>query len=70
MRWKLKMALDKARLNQIQLAHLTGLSEATISRIVCGYRNPSQDEKMRIAKALRVRPAEIWGEGDKGEPKR
>lgn len=62
MRWKLKMALEKARLNQIQLAYLSGLSEATISRLVCGYRNPSQDEKIRIAKVLHVKLDEIWSE--------
>ena len=60
MNWRLKMALEKARLTQIELARLTGLSEATISRIVCGYRNPDDDEKKRIGKALKVRSEEIW----------
>ena len=63
MRWKLKMALEKARLNQIQLAHLTGLSEATISRIVCEYRNPTQEEMRMIAKALKAKSEEIFSQG-------
>lgn len=66
MRWKLKMALEKARLNQIQLVHLTGLSEATISRIVCGYRDPKHEEMEKIARVLGIKPEKILGKRQGG----
>ena len=55
------------RITQFQLRLSTGIHQSKISLIESGLIEPREDEKRRIAKASRVRPEEIWSEGDKGE---
>ena len=55
------------RITQFQLRLSTGIHQSKISLIESGLIEPREDEKRRIAKALRVRPEEIWSEGDKGK---
>ncbi len=59
MRWKLKMMLAEAGMNQAQLAKKIGVSEAVISYIVRGKREPSERVTKRIADVLGVKPNEI-----------
>ena len=45
------------------LERRTGLNTAKISLIERGYRNARNDEKLKFAKALKCRVAEIFPEG-------
>ena len=45
------------------LERRTGLNTAKISLIERGYRNPRNEEKLKFAKALKCRIAEIFPEG-------
>ncbi len=48
------------RMTQWQLAILTGGHQTRISLLENGYQAPQEIEKEKIAKALGVRPEEIW----------
>jgi len=41
---------------QIQLWVETGIHYSTISRIECGYLQPTEEQKVKLAKALNVDP--------------
>jgi len=41
---------------QIQLYTETGIHYSTISRIECGYLQPTEDQKKKLANALNVDP--------------
>lgn len=43
-----------AKKPQIQLWLETGIHYSTISRIECGYLSPSEEQKEKLAKALKV----------------
>lgn len=47
------------RLNQWDLKLKTGINQANISLIERGYVSPTQEEKIRLAKALGVREDEL-----------
>jgi predicted transcriptional regulator len=49
------------RITQYELRIATGIPQSKISLIENGLVKPRDDEKKRIAKALRVRSDEIWG---------
>lgn len=51
---------------QIQLWVETGIHYSTISRIECGYIEPSEDQKEKLAKALRVKKDWLFP-GEKGK---
>lgn len=58
--------LRKARLradkSQLQLMKETGIYFATISRIENGWLKPSDKQKKRLAKALKVKPEWLFSE--------
>jgi transcriptional regulator with XRE-family HTH domain len=62
-RKEFKMILREARfvlnVTQVELAFATGINQARLSQIERGFRKPSDDEKRRIAKALRKKKNEI-----------
>lgn len=51
---RLAKELDKRELQQKDLAELTGITTATISRYITGQRNPSSHNAKLIANALGV----------------
>lgn len=53
------------RITQFQLRLSTGIHQSKISMIENGLVEPRDDEKQRLAKALYVRPEEIWYRGPK-----
>lgn len=58
MRNRLKEARFFARKPQIKLGLETGIHYSTISRIECGYIEPTEEQKRKFAEALDVR--EDW----------
>ena len=50
----------KANLTQAELSKLTGLSIKHLSLLEHGKRNPSDKTKMKLAKALRCQPVDIF----------
>lgn len=55
MKNRLKEARFFKRIPQIQLWLTTGIHYSTISRIECGYIKPSEEQKDKLAEALRVK---------------
>ena len=53
------MILPMKTQTQEQIAGAAGLSQPTISLILCEKRNPSWDAAKALAKALNRKPAEI-----------
>ena len=51
---RLRQARFFAKKPQIVLWRETGIHYSTISRIECGYMEPTQDQKKKLAKALGV----------------
>lgn len=66
------MTLREARflkgLNQYDLSLKTGISQSKISLIENGYLNPKEQEKKKIARALRFPVDKLFG--DNGGPKK
>ncbi len=54
------------RISQFQLRLTTGIHQSKISLIENGLIEAQSDEKKKLAKALGVRPADIWSD-DEGE---
>lgn len=48
------------RITQFQLRLSTGIHQSKISMIENGLVAPREDEKQGLAKALHVKPEEIW----------
>lgn len=55
------------RITQFQLRLSTGIHQSKISMIENGLVKPREDEKQRLAKALHVRPEEIWTDESRQE---
>ena len=55
------------RITQFQLRLSTGIHQSKISMIENRLVAPREVEKQRLAKALHVRPEEIWDRGTDGE---
>ncbi|MDD5799622.1 MAG: helix-turn-helix transcriptional regulator [Coriobacteriales bacterium] len=53
--------LERSRMTQRDLAAITGLTEAAVSRYVSGAREPRAITVARIAEALDVTPQELLG---------
>ncbi len=58
---RLREARVLTRITQFQLRLSTGIHQSKISMIENGLIDPREDEKLRLAKALHVRPEQIWG---------
>ena len=58
---RLKIAMDMAHKKQADLAELTGLNKATISRYVAGRHEPKADAISSLASALDVAEMWLWG---------
>ncbi len=50
------------RITQFQLRIATGIHQSKISMIENGLIEPLEGEKRRIARALNLRPEEIWSD--------
>ena len=46
--------------SQYQLEKLTGINQSKLSLIEAGYRNPTPEEKKKIAKILRTEVQELF----------
>lgn len=53
--------LERSRMTQRDLAAITGLTEAAVSRYISGAREPRAVTVAKIAKALDVTPQELLG---------
>lgn len=59
---QLKEARFFAKKPQIQLWIETGIHYSTISRIECGYIEPTDEQKKKLAKALGVEEGRLFPE--------
>ncbi len=57
---KLRNVRVLKRLTQYDIQMRAGIPQCKISLIERGYLQPKEEEKKRLAKALGVRPEEIW----------
>ena len=57
---KLRIARLVKRITQYDLTKATEIPQCKISLIERGYVQPREDEKKKLAKALGVKPEEIW----------
>lgn len=62
MKNRLKEARFFAKKPQARLWLETGVHYATISRIECGYLKPTEEQKKKLAKALKVKPDWLFPE--------
>ncbi|BBF99583.1 MULTISPECIES: helix-turn-helix domain-containing protein [Pseudonocardia] len=60
---RIDQARDAAGLSQRRLATVTGLAQATLSRIIAGSRTPTVPELMAIAEATGTSLSALTGEG-------
>ena len=60
-KYRLDTALAASNMKPIDLAHKTGLSEATISQYRSGYSKPKDKRLVQIANALNVNPSWLMG---------
>jgi transcriptional regulator with XRE-family HTH domain len=60
----LKRLRAERKMNQVELARVTGLSQGCISQLENGERLPSPETMTLIAKALRVSEEELMGNTD------
>lgn len=59
---KLKIVLIKRGISQTKLSEITGIARSTISMLVSGRMNPTQDEKRKIMTALSYRGNDFFSE--------
>jgi transcriptional regulator with XRE-family HTH domain len=64
---RIEHALIRARISQRTLATETGISQATLSRIIAGARAPKMPEVLAIALALGTTVTELTGTGSIAE---
>ena len=62
---RLKEARFFAEKPQIKLWLETGIHYSTISRIECGYIEPTEKQKMKLAKALGVKKDWLFPENER-----
>lgn len=60
----LKYIMQQNGMSQYQLAHMSGLSESTISKYINGESYPNYSSIMVLAKALSVPPQVLFMELD------
>ncbi len=58
---RIKMLMEERRLNQKDLANLSGITEASMSKYLSGERTPRIDVIVNIANALHVTVDELIG---------
>lgn len=75
----LKLQLWKSGIRQNRLANMLGIDETIVSKIVNGFRQPSEETKRRIADLLEIDQAWLFErvervnarrDGGQGEPSR
>jgi transcriptional regulator with XRE-family HTH domain len=52
----LKLQIFKAGIHQNRLAQLLGIGETALSKIIHGYREPSDDERRKLSSYLAAEP--------------
>lgn len=60
MKNKIREARFKQRMPQILLQLRSGVHQSTISRIECGYIQPSEEQRKKLAKALKTPEKEVF----------
>lgn len=65
MKNRLKEARFFARKPQIKLWLETGIHYSTISRMECGYIQPTEKQKKKLAKALEVKKDWLFSENER-----
>jgi transcriptional regulator with XRE-family HTH domain len=61
--YRLKEHRDRRGLTQEELATLSGVSRPTIAALERGYRQAYSSTTDKLAKALKVKPRDLTGEG-------
>jgi transcriptional regulator with XRE-family HTH domain len=61
---RLREERQRRRVTQFQLRIASGVHQSKISLIENGWIEPRDDEQRRLAKALSVKPEEIFGIGN------
>jgi transcriptional regulator with XRE-family HTH domain len=56
----LRKELDRRKISQKELADLSGITPAQISRVISGTRGPGTDLIQSIARALNLPPEEVY----------
>ena len=64
---RLKEARFATRMTQMQLWLKSGIHFSTISRIECGYIQPTEDQKTLLAKVLKVNNAWLFPSDQENE---
>ena len=67
MQVRLKEIRTLRGLSLLDLANLSGVTESTISRIENHKQEPRPSSMRKLAKALDVTVAELWGEEEPGK---
>ena len=62
---RLQLAMNRANINQVELAKAIGVSHATISRYLSAQLDPRTNRVASMAKVLDVNPAWLYGFGDR-----
>lgn len=57
---RLHEAIKDANLKQFNLAEKAGIEEGTLSKIITGRLNPTEEEKQKIAKAVGSSYKKLW----------
>lgn len=65
----LKWQIWRQGIRQNRLAQILSMDEATLSRIINGFRTPDADMKAKIAAALNSDPAWLFQESDPSSSK-
>jgi transcriptional regulator with XRE-family HTH domain len=50
----LKLQIFRLRVHQNQLAKVLGMNETVLSKVICGYREPSESQRKTLANYLGV----------------
>jgi transcriptional regulator with XRE-family HTH domain len=50
----LKLQIFRQRVHQNQLAKALGMNETVLSKVICGYREPSESQRKTLASYLGV----------------
>jgi transcriptional regulator with XRE-family HTH domain len=59
---RLRIVRAEKKMTQFKLSVLTGIIQSKLSYIENGLIEPCEDDKRKIAEAMRVKVEEIWGE--------
>jgi transcriptional regulator with XRE-family HTH domain len=59
---RLRIVRAEKKMTQFKLSVLTGIIQSKLSYIENGLIEPCEDDKRKIAEAMKVKVEEIWGE--------